>query len=138
MWRTLLLAIALAGCAPLPPDPQYAQTMQIQSASDKAVIYVVRNDPDLNWRPATLLLDARSTVTTFPGTYFRWEVPPGPHLIAGYASDNGRIELNTEPGKVYFVWQIVMGFRTPSSNLQRVSEQDGRAVAMRGQAIAIQ
>jgi hypothetical protein len=131
-------AFALAACAPLPPHPQDAQAKQFQNVPDKAVIYVVRSYPDLNPRPTYLLFDNRGGVTTYPGTYVRWEVAPGKHRIAGFASDSGLIELNTEPGKIYFVRQVVVGFRSPISNLQQTSEQDGRAVALRGQLISVQ
>jgi hypothetical protein len=137
MWRTLVLAMTLAGCVQLPPHPQDAQAKQFQSVPDKAVIYVVRNDPDINWQPAPLVLDGGGGVTTYPGTFIRWEVAPGPHRITGLSGDGGLITLNTAAGKVYFVRQTVLGFGSPSSNLQTVSESDGRAVAMRGQVIPV-
>ena len=130
-------ALALAACVQLPPHPQEAQAKQFQTMPDKSVIYVVRNDPDINRLPTHLMLDNRGGVTTYPGTFFRWEVAPGHHRIAGFSSDSGMIELDTEPGKIYFVRQVVLGFRSPISNLQRTSEQDGRAVAMRGKLISV-
>ena len=114
------------------------QAKQFQSLPDRSVIYVVRNNPDMRPLPATLALDDTGGVTTYPGTFFRWEVQPGTHRIAGLAGDNGVITLNTQPGRVYYVRQIVTGWRSPTSTLQLVSEQDGRPVAMRGELISLQ
>ncbi|HKA43863.1 MAG TPA: hypothetical protein VKF40_17915 [Burkholderiales bacterium] len=138
MWRSLVLAMTLAGCVQLPPPPQDAQAKQFRTVPDKAVIYVVRNDPDINRLPTPLLIDGGAGATTYPGTFVRWEVAPGTHRIAGVASDAGTITLNTAAGQIYYVRQTVLGFGSPISNLQVVSEQAGRAVAMRGQVIPMQ
>ncbi len=139
MWRALLIAaaLALAGCAQLPPSPQEIQAKQFRNLPDKSVIYVVRSHPDLRDLPAPLVLDDSGGVTTYPGTFFRWEVDPGKHRIAGLAGDSGQITLNTAPGRVYYVRQMVTGWRSASSSLQLVNEQHGRAVAMRGTLIPL-
>jgi len=138
MWRIVLIAVTMAGCAPLPPSPQDMQAKQFQSVTDKAVIYVVRNDPDIRGGAVPLTLDNTGGATTYPGTFIRWEVAPGPHRIVGMGSDPGRITLNTEAGRVYYVRQMVTGWGSPISSLQLVSEQDGRAVAMRGTLVSAQ
>jgi len=139
MWRALLIAAALAvaSCAQLPPSPQEIQAKQFESLPDKSVIYVVRSHPDLIDLPAPLVLDDSGGLTTYPGTFTRWEVAPGKHRIAGLAGDSGHITLNTEPGRVYYVRQTVSGWRSPSSILQLINEQHGRAVALRGTLIPV-
>lgn len=135
MWRVLLLAF-LAGCAQLPPSPQDIQAKKFESLPDKSVIYLVRDIPDFSDRPATITLDDAATITTYPGTYFRWEVAPGPHRIAGFAGDAGVITLQTEPGRIYFVRQTLSPWmRFPLSYFYPVNEQYGRAVVMRSQLI---
>ncbi len=139
MWRVLLIAVAMAvaGCAQLPPSPQEIQAKRFQSVPDKSVIYVVRSHPDLRDMPAPLVLGDRGGVTTYPGTFTRWEVDPGTHRIAGLAGDSGQITLNTQAGRIYYVRQMVTGWRSPSSSLQLVNEQHGQAVAMRGTLIPV-
>lgn len=139
MWRALLIAAALAvtGCVQLPPSPMEMQAKQFENLPDKSVIYVVHSHPDFRDLPAPLVLDDRGGLTTYPGTFTRWEVAPGTHRIAGLAGDSGQIILNTEPGRVYYVRQTVTGWRSPSSSLQLVNEQHGRAVAMRGTLIPV-
>lgn len=136
MRRLLVVAVVLAGCAQLPPSPQNIQAKKFESVPDKAVIYLARDIPDFDDRPATLTLDGAATITTYPGTYFRWEVAPGVHRIAGFAGDAGVITLNTEPGKVYFVQQRLSPWmRWPQSYFYPVREDYGRAVVMRSQLI---
>src|SRR6185295_7389066 len=103
MWRTLFLVLALAGCVQLPPTPQEIQAKRFEPVAGQTVIYIVRDYPDLNDNPATLTLDNAAGVTLYPGTFYRWEVPAGKHRIAGFAGDSGVINLDTAPGRVYYV-----------------------------------
>lgn len=141
MWRTLLLGIMVAGCVQLPPTPQDIQAKKFERVEDKAVIYLVRDYPDFNESPATVSLDGSSLVTTYPGTYYRWEVAPGTHRIAGYAADSGSITVQTQPGKIYFVQQRVTpltvfpALAQPQSHFYPIPEGNGRAVVMRGQLV---
>ena len=142
MWRVLLFLLLPAGCVQLPPTPQDIQAKKFESVADKAVIYLVRDHPDFNDAPATVSLDHLGMVTTYPGTYYRWEVAPGARRIAGYAADSGSITLQTEPGKVYFVQQRVTPATLfpsrqaqPQSHFYPIPEGNGRAVVMRSQLV---
>lgn len=135
MWRALLIswALALAGCQQLPPTPQDLQAKKFEAVPDKAVIYLVRDYPDFSDRQATIRLGDQVIIKTYPGTYYRWEVPPGAHRITGVAADIGQITLDTRPGTLYFVQQRVaaamMGF--PQSFFHQVDEPNGRAAISR-------
>lgn len=139
MWRGLLFSILLAGCAQLPPTPHDTQAKRFEALPDKVVIYLVRDHPDFNDSPATVWLDDRGTVTTYPGTYYRWEVAPGRRRIAGFAGDAGAITLDAEPGRIYFVQQRLSPWgRFRQSYFHPVPEPHGRAVVMRSQLIGQQ
>lgn len=131
MGRGLLIAILLAGCVQLPPSPQDIQAKKFESVPGKAVIYLVRNDPDISRLAAPVKLDDAIMGTSYAGTYFRWEVAPGRHRISGYASDNGEITLATEAGKIYFVHQIVVGARVARSVFHTTDEDSGRRIVLR-------
>ncbi len=134
--RALLLSILLAGCAPLPPTPQDIQAKKFLSVPEKAVIYILRADPDFNTVPAPIWLGESDMITTHPGTYYRWEVEPGRHRIAGFAVDNGTITLQVEAGKIYFVQHSLRPWISYAmSYFQVVAEPQGRAVALRGELI---
>jgi hypothetical protein len=136
MWRVLLVALALAGCTQLPPSPHEIQAKRFEPAAPgMSVIYIMRDYPD-NDLAATIVLDGAASITTYPGTFYRWEVPSGQHRISGMAADTGAITLQTEPGRIYFVQQGVNPFaRTPMSHFYRVDENQGRVVVMRGQLV---
>src|SRR5512134_3803604 len=113
MLRSLLIAIfvLIAGCAQLPPSPAEMQAKRFESVPGKAVIYIVRAEPDLYGGHGTLALDDSIMITMFEGNFFRWEVAPGPHRIAGMGQDVSRVTVNAEAGKIYFVQHKVTGFR---------------------------
>ncbi len=137
IFRTLLLSLLLAGCAQLPPTPQDIQAKKFESVPDRAVIYLVRGDPDFNRVPATVWLgETGMMITTYPGTYYRWEVGPGRHQIAGFAVDNGSITLQVEAGKIYFVQHSTRPWISYAmSYFQVVPESQGRSLVMRGELL---
>jgi hypothetical protein len=133
MWRALFLALLLAGCEQLPLTPQDLQAKKFEAVPDKAVIYVVRDYPDFSDVAATIYLgDAAGMITTYAGTYYRWEAEPGTHRISGFAGDMGAIVLRVEAGRIYYVQQRVsVFFRFAQSYYQLVAEPQGRAAVMR-------
>ena len=137
MWRASLIVLLLAACAPLPPTPEDIQAKKFEPAQGKAVIYLVRPNLDFSNLPASMLLDERIRVITYPGTYYRWEAPPGPRRISGAAgTDNAVITVQAEPGRIYFVEQSVMptGF-TQYSHLVLVDDRKGRELVLRGELV---
>jgi hypothetical protein len=110
MTRTYLIAalFALAGCAQLPPSPEEIQSKKFESLPDKAVIYIVRNEMDSH-EAGMLLLDDLTPLKTYRSTFFRWEVAPGPHRIAGFAGDSSSLNLDAKAGAVYYVEYTVIG-----------------------------
>lgn len=136
MRRLLLAALLVAGCAQLPPSPQDLQAKKFEAVPGMAVIYIVRNQPDLSPHHGTLTLDDTGMITTFPGTYYRWEVAPGSHRIRSYVIGTAAVTLQAEAGKIYFVQNKVSGFRSATNVfLEVIPEGDGRAMVVRSQLI---
>lgn len=133
MWRVLsVVLILLAGCVQLPPTPADIQAKKFEVLPDKAVIYLVRDYPDFSDNAATLWLGESAMITTYPGTYYRWEVAPGMHRITGYGPDIGAIMVQAEAGRIYYVLQRLAPFlRFPSSYFQLIAEPAGRNAVMR-------
>ena len=133
MWRVLsVVLILLAGCVQLPPSPQDLQAKKFEAVPDKAVIYVVRDYPDFSDAAATVYLGDAAMITTYAGTYYRWEAAPGTHRISGFGGDTGAIVVRVETGRIYYVQQRVsMFFRFPQSYYQLVAEPQGRTAVMR-------
>ena len=130
MWRGSLIAILLAGCAQLPPSPQDIQAKTFERVPDKAVIYIVRAPMD-SLEGGTIWLGNSAQITTYGGTYYRWEAPPGMHRLAGYAGQSGLVDMNAQAGQIYFVRHTVRGTvrsGVQMTDLQRISEQEGRVL----------
>jgi hypothetical protein len=137
MFRILLLAFALAGCAPLPPSPQDIQAKRFEPVPGKAVIYMVRDLPDISREAATVMLDDTMMGTTYPGTYFRWVVEPGRHQIRGFAGDAGSMTLDAAPDRMYFVQQsYTRGFTGFGQSFFRpIPEPYGRGAILRAELV---
>lgn len=135
MFRVLVLALALAGCAPLPPSPQDIEAKRFEPVAGKAVVYLVRDMPDFSRDAATLMLDDNMMGSTYPGTYFRWVVEPGRHQIRGYAGDAGSFTFDASPDRMYFIRHTVsrMFHGFSQSFFQLVPEPYGRAAVLRGE-----
>ena len=134
----VLFALLLGACAQLPPTPQDIQAKRFEAAPGKAVIYLVRMQPDLSYLTATVLLDEQMIGSTHAGTYFRLEVAPGRHRISGYAQDNASLTLDVQADHIYFVQQIVTGAarESPHSIYQLIPEREGRAAVARSVLIS--
>jgi hypothetical protein len=134
MWRVPMMALilTLAGCQQLPLTPEDIQARKFEVVPDKAVIYLLRDDPDFSDTEARVDFGNNLSLRTYPGTYFRWEVAPGTHQLMSFGGDTGRIRVQAERGKVYFVQQRVAGMRfSPESTFELISEAQARAVVAR-------
>ena len=133
MWRGFLLSILLAGCVQLPLTPEDIQARKFESVPGKAVIYLVRDSPDFSSVGTPIWFGDKIRITTYPGTYFRWEVPAGAHTISGANADTGIITVDAQSGRIYFVQQRVapMGRDVGSSRFEHASEANGRAAVLR-------
>src|SRR5687768_11945739 len=138
MWRMFAIAMLFAGCVQLPPTPEDIQARKFESVPGKSVIYVVRQLVDSD-EGRTLLLDDRMMITTYRGTYYRWEVEPGTHRVAGFAWGNESVTLNTAPGRIYFLEHTVLADRHDGgvqvTALREVDDQAGRTLVMRAQLL---
>ena len=132
------LIVGVAACAgwQRPPSRGDIDAKRFETVPDKAVIYLFRTQPDLTRDGASIMLDDRMLGTTYPGTYFRLELAPGQHRIAGFSGDSGNFEFIAEPGRLYFIEQSVMRFIGPDRSLfRRVSEDRGRQSVLRSELI---
>ncbi len=125
----LCLAAAAAGCAkePLATPEQDAQARLLRSVPDKAVIYLLRDRGDLYITEVQVGLDGQIVGTPRPNTFYRWEVPPGQHVIVSFTQPPAVLRLKTEPGGIYYVWQdINVGRLREPSRLQVVDPVTAR------------
>ncbi len=136
LFISLLAGLLVAACAPLPPSPEDFEAKRFAAVADKAVVYLYRQDPDFSEVPATFMLDDQLRGTTYQGTFYRIELPPGRHRIAGFAGDAGRLDFDAQPGRLYFIRQSVTRFTGfHQSFFHFVGEAQGRAGVLRAQLL---
>jgi len=129
----LLLAL-LGGCAATPEASTQddAAAKLFESAPRAAIIYLYRADTPSS-ATSTLWVDDRIVGQSLPATYFRVAVRPGRNRIAAFAPDQGRLEIETREGGVFFVAMQVGGdFETPGNTIFRsVPPEAGKAEILR-------
>jgi hypothetical protein len=130
--NSLLAAVLLAGCTPLPPTPEEIQAKQFEPVPGKAVIYVFRTSLDHSNQPGQISL-GNIVLKTYPGTFFNWVVEPGAQQIAGFGADAGNITVRAEAGRLHFVRQQMTPLvQLPSSIFTLVGEAEGRRGVLEG------
>lgn len=121
----LALAATLAGCASTPQASRErdAEARQFGTHPASSTLYVYRIDTSVD--DTVLWIDDRLIGATLRNAYFRVNVDPGRHVLAGMAYDNGRLTLETRPGMLYFVELTVAAGQ---SHFRLVPEAVGRQV----------
>jgi len=131
----VLLLVLLGACASTPEAPVQsdAEAKRFESAPRAAIIYLYRADAPGGSATSTIWVDGHIVGQTLPATYFRVPVRPGRNRISAYAGDQGRLEIETREGGIYFVSMRVAGTdETPSSTLFRsVTLEVGKAEIVR-------
>lgn len=126
----LLLGVTmLAGCAsvPMSSPADDAAAKQFAPVDGKSVIYVYRNETFGSAVKMDVALDGKPMGETASKTYFRFVVDPGHHSVDSQKG-TAKLDLDTEAGKVYYVWQEVkMGVWSANSALH--SEDAGKGQA---------
>ena len=138
MWRAIvILTLSMVGCIQLPPTAGDIQSKKFESVPDQAVIYIARPRMDSR-NGGTIVIGNNSLITTFPGTYYRWETAPGTQRIQGYGPYSASVTVQAEAGKIYYVLHKVEGgIRSgiQSMHLQQVDERYGRKLVTDAQLL---
>ena len=118
----------MAGCASVNKAPAAvdAESKQFKANASVAQVYVYRNETLGAALSMPVAVDGKVAGSTGPHSFFKFNLPAGSHTITSQG-DESKLTLNTEPGKLYFVWQEVkMGMLSGSSKLQLVPEDQGK------------
>jgi len=122
--------LLLAGCASVPmasPDLD-AAAKRFEAPTDKAAIYVFRDETMGAAITMSVFLDEKLVGKTGAKTYYRIEGAPGSHTLRGDAENDSVLQLDARAGQTYFVWQEVkMGVMIARNKLQIVDASRGQA-----------
>ncbi len=119
----------LAGCAsvPLAPEAQDKAAKEFIAPTDKAALYIYRDESFGAAIKMAISVDDKLIGQTASKTYFYKQVTPGVHKIQSVTENTSSVDVNTEAGKIYYVWQEVkMGFASAGSKLHIVDKEKGQ------------
>lgn len=122
-----LAILVVSGCAGIKkaPDALDAEAKQFQPKSDVAQVYVYRNETLGAALSMPVTVDGKLAGNTGPNSFFKFDLAPGKHAFTSQG-DESEITIDTEAGKLYFVWQEVkMGMWSGGSKLQLVDAKKG-------------
>lgn len=126
----LVGVLALSGCASVPMADKNAdvQAKAFMPASDKATVYIYRNETFGSAIKMPVLIDNVSVGDTASKTYIEKQLAPGQHTITSKTEKDSSVSINMLAGQIYYVWQEVkMGMWAAGSALHVVDAQKGQA-----------
>jgi hypothetical protein len=130
-WWLVVLLLAQGGCASTPQatPARDAEAKRFISQPGLAGIYVFRPDfLGAEMDDSTLYVDDRMIGATLPGTFFRIDVQPGPHVVSSSAAGSTQLKLDTRPDEFYFVQLNVM---SGSSRLTLVDPETAKRAILK-------
>ncbi|MFZ5523277.1 MAG: DUF2846 domain-containing protein [Pseudomonadota bacterium] len=125
----VVIAFVLAGCASVPMGDakQDAALKTFTIASDKAGVYVYRNESMGAAVKMDVEFDGQAIGKTAANTYLYKEVTPGRHTITSKAENTDSVEVDAKPGTLSYIWQEVkMGVLYARTKLHIVGESEGK------------
>jgi len=126
----VVAALLMTGCAsvPMASVEHDTQAKAFTVKSDQANIYLFRNESMGAAVKMDVVLDGKPVGQTVAKSYMKFEVKPGQHTLISKAENDDVLNVHTEAGNNYFIWQEVkMGMLYARSLLHLSDEQTGKA-----------
>lgn len=145
MFRKLFLpllligAVFVTGCrsVPLASMEDDAKAKTFKTDPNGAQIYIYRNEILGGQIKIDVRVNGKEVGKTLQNTYMMLSVPAGKYSIESESENTSTLELSTEKGKNYFVWQEAkMGMWLARNKLQSVDEKTGQKGVLECKRIA--
>ncbi|RZI82971.1 MAG: DUF2846 domain-containing protein [Rubrivivax sp.] len=120
--------VLMVGCASINSAPASvdAESKQFKTKPTVSQVYVYRNETMGAALSMPVTVDGKLAGNTGPHSFFKFDLPAGKHTFTSQGTES-KLDVVTEAGKLYFVWQEVkMGAFSGGSKLQLVSEDEGK------------
>lgn len=116
------------GCASVqkasPAEDIAAKTFK--SNPDYSRVYIYRNEALGAALSMPVTVDGKLAGNTGPKSFFKFDLPAGKHVFTSQGNKS-TLNLTTENGKIYYIWQEVkMGAMSGGSELQVVDQNVGQ------------
>jgi hypothetical protein len=132
----LLASVLIAGCAsvPLADSTQDSVSKTFVAPPGRALIYVVRDGGWVSgaWQIFRVSLDRHDHGALSDGTYFVFEVDPGPHAIRAAGNENQeRVQIETKAAGLYFVSvRSRIGIANARVSVSLLPDDEGKAAIL--------
>ena len=126
---TIVCVFILSGCATvrLGDLNQDSATKEFKPPSEKAGVYVYRNQMIGSAIRMEVFVDGFRVGETAQKTYLYFELPPGKHTIESRAENTDTLTTDFVAGTLSYIWQEVrVGVYSARSSLHLVDESEGR------------
>jgi hypothetical protein len=132
----ILISLFVSSCvhSPMASPKMDAQAKLFHTVSDKAGLYIYRNEIFGALIKMPIYIDQQLIGNTTADTYVFRVLEPGEHLVTSQGGST--LQLQVEAGKNYFVWQEVKMGVSPHTELHLVNEIEGKQSVMQCQLIA--
>ncbi len=131
--KNLLLIVAIVsnivGCASVPMGDakQDAALKRFEVSTEKAGIYIYRNESFGGGVKMDVELDGKPIGQTAAKTYLYKEVESGEHTVTSKAENTSSLKVHAKKGALIYIWQEVkMGLLYARTKLHLVDEIKGR------------
>ena len=124
----ILALLFTYGCASIDTAPAEldAAAKKFDVNPEASQVYIYRNQTLGAALSMPVTVNGKSVGNTGPKSFFKLDLPAGTHTITSQG-DKSTLDIETELGKNYFVWQQVkMGLMSGGSKLQIVDEEKGK------------
>lgn len=126
---SLLLALVLVtGCASVKKASvdQDSAAKLFTPKANIAQVYVYRNETLGAALSMPVTVNGKLAGATGPKSFFKFDLPAGKHTLTSQG-DKSKLDLTTQNGEIYYVWQEVkMGVMSGGSELQVVDKAKGQ------------
>ena len=129
----IMWAMGISGCASVPMASPEAdqQAKSFETTPGKSNIYIYRNEVFGAALRMPVFIDGTQVGSTAANTYLVASVDPGSHKIVSQSEEDAVLNVDTQPGQNYYIWQEVkMGMWSGSSKLHLQSEEEGQQGVM--------
>ncbi len=126
----LVIAYFVSGCASTSKAPasKSDDAKAFNKVTEKGVVYLFRPGRAVGAAKQTQIkVNGMDAGGTGPGTFFKWELKPGPYTFSCFTSESSAIlELDVKAGEQYFLRQDTrLGVSGGRVTLKQVNESTG-------------
>lgn len=120
--------LVLSGCASVNKASKELDmaAKKFTANPDYSQVYVYRNETFGAAISMPVTVNGKMAGATGPNSFFKFNLPAGSHKLTSQV-DESVLDLTTENGEIYYVWQEVkMGAFSAGSKLQSVDKKKGQ------------